>query len=388
MRIIQAGPFPLDSNLIKGGVESSIYGISQALSPNNEVIVVDYPRYGLKCDCVDDSNGIKVYRFKSKFGNNNALILRVFKVIKTIKKLRPDICHLHSSSMFSLLLFLLLKLNNVAVIITIHGLAHIEKKNNWLKKRNLKNFSKFLVHSFIEFALINWSKEIIVDTEYVANEIANYKKERKIFHLPKIHTIPQGINKLFAEIDCNLESSNILAVGSINPRKGFLELIQAMHKLIVQQPNAFLNIVGIVSDKKYLNEIEAKISELGLSKNIKINTNLSFSQLIEFYKQSSLFVLHTQEESQGIVFCEAMACGMPIVSTNVGGVAFVVDNNKGGLLSNFSDIDTFAENISLLMENSVLKYEFSEYNLKKANDYNWSIIADNVTSVYKKIISK
>ncbi len=384
MRIIQAGPYPLDSNLIRGGVESSIYGISQALSPNNEVIVMDYPRYGLKSDCVDDSNGIKVFRFKSKFGNNNALILRVFKVIKTIKKFQPDICHLHSSSMFSLMLFLLLKLNNIAVIITIHGLSHIEKKNNWQKNRNLKNWSKLIVHSFIEFTLINWSKEIIVDTDYVANEIANYKKKRKIFHLPKIHTIPQGINKLFSEIHCDLERTDILAVGSINPRKGFLELIQAMHKLIVKHPNAFLNIVGVVSDKKYLKKIEAKISELGLSKNIKINTNLSFHQLIEFYKQSSLFVLHTQEESQGIVFCEAMACGMPIVSTNVGGVAFVVDKNKGGLLSNFGDIDTFAENISLLMENSGLKYEFSEYNLKKANDYNWSIIADIVMSVYKK----
>lgn len=386
MRIIQAGPYPLDSNLIKGGVESSIYGISQALSPNNEVLVIDYPRYALKCDCVDDSNGIKVYRFKSKFGNNNALILRVFKVIKTIKKLRPDICHLHSSSMFSLVLYILLKFNNIAVITTIHGLSHIEKKNNWQKKRNLKNLSKLIVHSFIEFTLINWSKEIIVDTTYVANEIANYKKERKIFHLPKIHTIPQGINKLFTEIHCNLESLNILAVGSINPRKGFLELIQAMQKLIVKHPNVLLNIVGIVSDKNYLKAMEAKISELGLSKNIKINTNLSFSQLIAFYKQSSLFVLHTQEESQGIVFCEAMACGMPIVSTNVGGVQYVVDNNKGGFLSNFNDIDTFALNMLLLVENSALKNEFSEYNIKKSNNYNWTTIAQQMQAIYKNII--
>lgn len=387
MKIVQAGPFPIDKNLIKGGVESSVYGISDALSLTNEVFVIDYPRFGIPKDSIQDIDNYIVCRFKSILKHNNANVFRLFAITKTIKKFQPDICHLHSTSLLSLLLFCTLKIQGIQVVVTVHGLSHIEKRNLWTKKRNIKTFIKYIFHSFYEFTLLNIANQIIVDTEYVAERIREYKSQRKIWRLPKMYVIPQGISELYFDIKCDLNSRNLLAVGSIHPRKGHLELIKSMELVFRNHSEVTLNIVGNVSDLKYLEDIIAKINESGLQNNIRVYTNLNYEGLIKLYKVASIFVLHTQEESQGIVFCEALACGMPIVSTNVGGVPFVVDEGKGGNLVDFLDFESFARAVELLLENSQLCLDYSKYNSLKANQYHWDNIAKKVIDLYTLILN-
>lgn len=384
MRIVQAGNFPIDIEEIKGGVEASILGLTDELSKSHELIVVDYPRYSIHEDYIESVKSVKIFRFKSPFAGNSSGLLRIWKIFSIVTKSKPDICHLHSTGWMSFLLFVMLKCRGQQLILTIHGLAHIEKKNGWIRKKTIKSFIKVISHSFAEFMLINLSKTVIVDTDYVCDALHLYHKQHKVHRLPEIFVVPQGIHKSYFSINSNIGFRNLLAVGSINPRKGYIKLLESIQLLKKYTTDFQLNIAGVVSDYKYLEELNFTIKKLNLEQNVLIHTDLSFVKLLNLYTNASIFVLHTQEESQGIVFCEAMACGLPVVATNVGGVPYIIKQDIGGLLCEYGDIESFALNIFTMLNDNDLSQRFSDFNRIEALKYDWKNIADKVVSVYNE----
>lgn len=388
MKIIQIGPYPLDPNHIKGGVEASVYGISKELSKSHEVFVMDIPRKKVINDSFEKQKNIIIYRFTSNSARNFSSILRIKSIIFSIRKQKPDICHIHSTNLFSLLIFLCLKIYKLSVIITVHGLEHIEKRKIWKKQRNFKNFTKYLFNSFVEFLFLSICPLIIVDTQYVISAIKEYKKQWKIIKVPKYEIIPQGINPLFFKLKDGQKKHHLLSIGAFTNRKGHLHLINAMIKVKKVIPDFCLIIAGALSDKYYYKKIDQKIKDNNLAENIQIYPDVSFDQILKLYQTSSLFVLYSEEESQGIVLCEAMAAGKAIVATNVGGIPYIVENGVNGLLSDFKQINDFSDNIINLMNNIDLRKKIEDTNRKKAVYYNWKNIADEIVKLYNFVIYK
>ena len=388
MNIVQIGSFPMDSSRIQGGVESSVYGLSSALIKKHTLCVVDVPRFDLFTDKVETIDEIKVFRFSNKGKSNTSALLRLKTIIATIRNQKPDICHIHTTSLFSLCVLVTLKLYKIPVIATVHGLAHIEKQNIWHKNRKVKNLIKYLTQSFTEFIFISISRVLIVDTTYVKEAIELYRKQHKILHLPVCKVIPQGINDVFFNLKDSPQTNQLLSVGSINKRKGHLFLIESMQKIKEYAPDFKLTIAGALSDQAYCQEMLSALKKYNLSENINIEVNAAFENILKMYQRAEVFVLHSEEESQGIVFCEAMAAGKPIVATTVGGIPWVVQNKVNGLLSGFGDIDTFAINIIKLMDDKKQRLKMAQANLIKAQEYNWEIIGDNIINLYKSIIYK
>jgi glycosyltransferase involved in cell wall biosynthesis len=386
MKIIQIGSYPIDASCIKGGVEASVYGLALELAKTHEVQVMDNPRFDIKNDFIQENGAIQIFRFYCKGTKNAETIFRIKNIIPIIRKQKPDICHIHSTSLFSLLMYILLKINRVPCIVTVHGLAHIEKLKSFRKKRSIKNYFKYITQSLTEFIFLSLCPVVIVDTEYVNQTIKLYKKKGKIVRLPICKVIPQGINPVFFQLE-HIESENkILSVGAFSKRKGHYLLIVAMEKVKTVCPDFKLVIAGVLSDTQYFESLQKDIKDRGLDQNITLLTNLSFDEILKTYKSASLFVLHSEEESQGIVFCEAMAAGKPIVATNVGGIPWVVENEVNGLLSDYGDIDTFAKNIIRLFGNENRCKEMAETNRIQSQKYNWKIIANEIVVLYSSII--
>ena len=386
MKIIQIGSFPLNSAQIKGGVEASVYGLALEQNKNHKVIVLDYPRQEISNDKTETIDGIIVRRFINTRKSNTAALLRIPKYSDIIQNEKPEICHLHTSSLFAFAIYIYLKINKIPTIITIHGLAHIEKQNTWRKNRNIKNLGKYLFQSFIEFLLLSITKQIIVDTEYVSEAIKTYKKQGKIFKVPDCHVIPQGISSHFFVLKDRSIKNRILSVGSISQRKGHLQLIEALDIVIQKNPDIKVDIVGVLSEKHYYNSLIELIEAKKLHKQIYIHPNLSFEKVLSMYEEAEIFVLHSEEESQGIVFCEAMAAGKPIVATNVGGVPYIIKNGRNGFLSNFGDIANFASSIFKMLENETVRSEIAIKNKSESLIYSWDIIESRILNLYNSIL--
>jgi len=382
MKIVQIGPYPMDVECIKGGVEASVYGLANELSKGHEVFVFDVPREEIKESYKTPIGKLIVYRFNRLGKSNNSSLLSVIGYLKEIKLIEPDVCHIHTSNLFAFVLYLLLRTSGLKVVVTIHGLAHIEKRNEYKKNKGIRTFLKYFYQSLVEFVFLSMCRSIIVDTEYVASAIRKYKEEHKIWRLPEMAVIPQGINERFFDITDNAQPFELLSVGAFTKRKGHDKLVDVVLQLKDEFPAIKLNIVGVKSDVAYFYFLQKKIFECGLEQHIFLHPNTSLDQVYSFYSTASVFVLHSEEESQGIVFCEAMAAGKPIVATNVGGVPWVVKNGVNGFLSDHGDVVLFACNVSKLISNFDVRLALNRINRKRSFLYSWQLTSDTLMSLY------
>ncbi len=385
MKIVQIGPFPENINLIKGGVEASVYGLSKALSLNNEVTVFDFPNSNYNTDFEDVINDIKVLRFYKNGNSNFTSILRIPRIIEELKKKHPNILHIHGTSYFNLLLILVVKVLTYKYILTVHGLTHEEKRNVYLKSVNIKSYVKYLSFSISEFLILSITKHVIVDTQYVADKINQYYLNKKILHLPKLYIIPQGIDDSFFKI-VNINQKNILlSIGAFIPRKGHHFLIETA-KLIKERNFEFqLKIIGVKSDSNYFIYLEKLISEYNLHNFVELLPNVDNQVIFDYYSKSKIFILHSEEESQGIVFCQALASGLPVVSTKVGGIPYVIKDNINGFLTTFTDVNLFAEEIINLLQNENLLIQIRNQNIVDSKHYDWNLISNKISTLYSKL---
>ena len=384
MKIIQVGPFPVSIDCIRGGVESSVYGLANTLSLEHQVHVFDVPRINEK-DREEVCGNMNIHRYANNGKHNQDAVQRVREMVVNIVLLQPDVVHIHGTGKLSYLLYKALKDKGIRMMLTVHGLLHVEKMNILKRKFSLKHLYQCAVQSYYEFKILNCAKQIIVDTYYVAKQIEAYKQSGFIKQIPEMHVIPQGINEKYLELYSSPDSRTILSVGAISKRKGHLYLLQAFDLLCQKLNDVNLVIAGVLAEQSYYNELISYVEKSPNKDKIKILTNLPQEELFKLYTQAQIFALHSQEESQGIVLAEAMATGMPVVATNVGGIPNVINSGKTGLLSNYAEIDTFEQHLYKLLNDNTLYLTCSTNALENAQVYIWSNISKKIIKLYSNI---
>ncbi len=378
MKIIQIGPYPLSSDCIQGGVESSVYGLVQELAKSHIVDVFDLPRLGEK-DRVERYGNLTIHRYANPGTHNKDAVLRLSEIVRDIVALGPEVCHIHGTGTISKELYFALRNHGLQVMVTVHGLLHEEKKQALLRKPSLKALYQFYVQSRDERELLNAVPRVIVDTAYVEKKLCDYGLKQ----IPEMNVIPQGIDETFYDIHCTPQSRVLLSVGAISPRKGHAYTIEMFNHLRARGINAKLRIIGSLADKAYYELLRQKIAASPYQADISIEVNLPREELLKAYSEAKLFVLHSREESQGIVFAEAMATGLPIVATKIGGIPYVVADGQSGLLSPFADVATMADNVERLLVDDELWNQCSCAARQIARDYRWKGITERIVQLYK-----
>jgi glycosyltransferase involved in cell wall biosynthesis len=130
----------------------------------------------------------------------------------------------------------------------------------------------------------------------------------------------------------------LVSVGALVERKGMHRVIEAMPALIKHHPDLHYLIVGGASPEgDNRAELEAQVARLGLGERVHFLGALPPDELKWPLSASDVFVLATRNEGWANVFLEAMACGLPVVTTDVGGNAEVVCRDALGTIVPFGD---------------------------------------------------
>ena len=383
MNIIQVGSYPLSADCIHGGVESSVYGLTQALVRAGHVVdVFDYPLIGGR-DASERNGLLTIHRYANTGTHNEDAMQRGKEIFRDIVALHPDAVHVHGTGKLSGAIYQAVQNYGIPVVLTVHGLLHEEKKQALRRNPSLKALYQYIVQTRAELDVLNRASRIIVDTPYVERMLVQYQQKEKLAQLPETHVIPQGINTAYYDLSDDSNSKNILSVGSISPRKGHLLTIDMFNTLRTWGTSAKLRIIGSLTDSKYYTRLVMAIQESPYCADITLETNVSQEKLFAAYKSAKLFVLHSQEESQGIVFAEAMAAGVPVIATKVGGIPDVVESGKSGFLCDFGDTLTMAEMAERLLTDRQLWLSFSQYAKSAAQKYDWDRIAGQIIQLYK-----
>lgn len=151
------------------------------------------------------------------------------------------------------------------------------------------------------------------------------------------------------------ERPTILSVGRLIQRKGFINLVEAIPKVLQEVPKARFILIGEGGEEQVL-KIRAK--SLGISDSFEIIHKVD--SLTDYYSKADLFVLPsiiTQNgvtEGLGVPLLEAQAYGLPVIASNVGGIPDAVEDDKTGFLVKPNNSEILAEKILKLLNDNEL----------------------------------
>ena len=175
----------------------------------------------------------------------------------------------------------------------------------------------------------------------------------------------------------------ILTVGNLVEIKGHKYLIEAMNEVVKHRKDVLCIIVG---SGKLKNKLEKQIKKLKLEDHVKLVGGKTHDEIPIWMNAADLFVLPSLRESFGVVQIEAMACGKPVVASNVGGIPFVVEEGKTGLLFESGNVEDLADKIMTILENEELREKMGEAGRERAKEFTWDKIAERTVEVYKEIL--
>lgn len=277
-------------------------------------------------------------------------------IIKVIKKKKYDYIIIGNySSPTSMLAIEYMKLHNIKFWIEADGgLVSNERKLKYLLK-------KYLISS-----ASGWFSSGKMTTEYL---IYYGAKQEKIYWYPftslykkEILHYPLSTSEKNKIREQNKGKKIVLAVGQFIYRKGFDILLKAWKQCPITNE---LYIIGAEPTEEYKK----------LVKNLQLN-NVKFlgfkekEELKKYYQMADLFVLPTREDIWGLVVNEAMASGLPIITTErcVAGQE-LVENGVNGYIVPVDNIDVLAEKINLILDDNEKIQEMSKASIKKIQNY-------------------
>jgi D-inositol-3-phosphate glycosyltransferase len=189
----------------------------------------------------------------------------------------------------------------------------------------------------------------------------------------------------------------ILYVGRIEPLKGIDTLIEAIaymrHKGSLEEQSFCLAVIGGEPETS-TEEIDSEMARLkdlchehGLDDLVTFLGKRDQDTLPYYYSAAEAVVLPSHYESFGMVALEAMACGTPVVASQVGGLAFLVQDGVTGYTVPSTDVEALADRLTKLIEDPDLRTRLGDQAAALAQEYSWDIIAENILTHYQEVIA-
>lgn len=233
----------------------------------------------------------------------------------------------------------------------------------------------------------NWLDKLIPVSRDLGERLIKYLNVPR----DKLHPVYPGINQdIFRPIpNCksklmekySLKGDFLLHVSNYSPRKNPKALFKTFKRLIDEGFNLDMVILGKGwkgKARRFLRRRDKKLQE-----KIKVLGFVPLKDLPVFYSAAELFFFPTHHENFGFPNLEAMACGTPVVTSNVYTVPEVTDD--AAILCNSNNIPEFLKAIKRILENNKLKEEMREKGLKHVKKFTWEKCAKATIKVYEEV---
>lgn len=328
-------------------------------------------------------DGIEIYAINIPLGIVPRVLLSFFGkwgVKKLYKKINndqgePDIIHAHFLGMGDIVWKLKEMTKSSKFVLTEHSSAVIQNTHDmalWIKKSAASIYSKY--DKVIAVSQILADK---INSDFNANAICIPNMyDDKIFY--------------FKQDKISFSRFQFVFVGNLIKSKNpvfciecFYNAFKSLNFLTPMGEKVCLSIIGDGPEREECNKA---IEKLGIKDNVKLFGRLQRSQIAEIMNESKCFVMPSKYETFGVVYIEAMACGLPVIATRCGGPESFVDETNGILIP----VD----------DESALIFAF-KYMLANADNFDSEIISRNtierfspasilkmVVDVYEDLINK
>lgn len=280
------------------------------------------------------------------------------------KIIQSDVIHIFSSSGLNFILFtippiFLARLFSKKIIIHYHGGAAKEffSKYKWL----------------LSFSL-NRCHELVVPSEYLQLVFKEFGYSSKIIPNPvNIDRFTHRFRTEFKPIVISIR--NLTSVYNVQC------VVRSFAILKSKYPNAKLYIAGDGPEK---NNIIQLIKELQLD-SIEMLGNIRNDEVPKYLNEADIFINTSNVDNMPGSILEAFSSGLPVVSTNVGGIPYMIEHDKSGFLADANDHVSLGKYLIYIVENPKKTLEITESAYKYVSNLQWCNIKDKWLSIYKNI---
>lgn len=285
----------------------------------------------------------------------------------------PDLVHVHVPVKMGAGALWLKRKFNIPFVVTEHS-------NIYHNREGEENFSTYSPYfRFIAKRVIDKADVLITVSDYLGktiNEIATKKEYAVIPNVVDTSRFQYAEKKVASSVFRFLHISNLYPVK--NPQL----MLEAIHLFLQTDHTAEFVFVG-----NKTKEWEQKAAKLGISKrNIHFMGEIPYEKVAEELKKADALFLYSKSETFSCVTAEALCCGLPVVSSNVGAIPELV-NNTNGVLAEPGNAEALA-NAMLLLKNNYGQFNRKEIAEHAAAKYNYRIVAEQILSVYQKVLAK
>ena len=178
----------------------------------------------------------------------------------------------------------------------------------------------------------------------------------------------------------------VLYVGRIEPLKGIDILLRAAAEM--EGRFCLLVVGGDSKDSRRKSELRRLAEEIGITERVFFQDAVSHERLPLYYNAADICVVPSYYESFGLVALEAMACGVPVVASRVGGLLETVRDGETGYLVPWRCPEPFAERLEMLLANEPLRRSLGRMARAAVERFRWSEVATRVEDVYHELVSQ
>jgi len=207
----------------------------------------------------------------------------------------------------------------------------------------------------------------------------------------KMKQIMPGVDVEIFTPDSRIKRENIfLSIGRIQEQKGQIETIKLLDNFRKVENNFFCYFIGGPSGKsgsEYLDELKQTVVDLNLESHIGFLDNLPQTEIRDLLNKSKLLIHTSKFETFGLVAIEAIAMGVPVLTSNRGSLIEIIENDKNGYLSE-NLLDSNVNNFVLNLLNDNKKFEeISSSCIEKSKKYDWKNTSKILQNSYQELVT-
>ncbi len=308
---------------------------------------------------------------------------KLWQTVKLINKLHPDVVVTFPNYALVKILF--------AGLFTNYKFTKVAIVNNHLEKIAFNNHNYLagkIIHSLVRFCLKHYDRVVFISLDlknYYVNKYAlKVQKSVVIEHSVNNHEVVSRMKEKLMPFEKKIFTKNILnifAVGRLDSQKDFITVVRSFAKVLNKIKKVQLYIIGDGEEKQ---KIKHTVSKL------KLDSNVLFlgwkANIYKYLKHADLFVFSSKYEGFAMVIVEAMAAGIPVVTTNTPfGPREITANGKYGILVPIRNSEKMAEAIIKLSKSKILRNKYKNLGLKRAKKYDSKIMVNKFETLFSDL---
>jgi glycosyltransferase involved in cell wall biosynthesis len=204
---------------------------------------------------------------------------------------------------------------------------------------------------------------------------------------PRTVVLPYGVDtQRFAPLPegSRPTDSRILFLANLHANKGIYTLLDAFESVAAAIPRCRLDIAG---DGPEADGVRRRMATMSARGRVRMLGAIPRNRVADVMRSCTVYCLPSHGEPFGLTALEAMACGKPVVATDAGGLAYVVDAPNCGLKVPVRDVTALAQALIEILRSSGLQESISHYNWQLAvRRYSWGSIIDRLESIYEEVV--